>query len=156
MTESELRWRAPEFESRRKDVSWYWASICAAVVILGFAVWSGNFLFGFFVVVAELLLIVWGNQMPAMLEFSLTEKSLRVGARTTYPLNDIANFSTAEIPGSEWERVFLRFKQGMRLPTVILIPKEKMREIFQMMERIVPQVEHEESLLDSLERFFGF
>lgn len=156
MTESELQWRAPEFEDRRKDISWYWASICAAIVILGFAVWNGNFLFGFFIVVAEILLLVWGNQAPEMLEFSLTAKSLRAGARTAYPLVNIESFSVAEVPNSEWEIIFFRFKHSLRLPAAILVPRDRLQEVTRLMGQTIPQIEHEESLLDTLERFFGF
>ena len=72
----EIAWEAPEFEYRHKDISWYWISIIVAVVCIGFAAWQKNFLFGFFVLVAEILILAWANQQPAIFNFRLTEKGL--------------------------------------------------------------------------------
>ncbi len=57
MATFEINWEAPEFEYREKDVSWYWISIIAAAAIIAFSVWQRNFLFGFFIVIAEMLVI---------------------------------------------------------------------------------------------------
>ncbi len=124
--------------------------------MLGFAIWWGNFLFGFFIIIAELLLIVWGNRTPEMIQFSLTSRSLHVGPRTAYQIADIQNFSVADIAGSEWERIILHFKRGLRLPAAIPVPRERLEEVVEILGQTIPRIEHEESLLDTLEKFLGF
>ena len=47
-------WQIPEYEYRSKDVSWYWISLIAAIVLFAFAIWQKNFLFAIFVVIAFL------------------------------------------------------------------------------------------------------
>lgn len=64
MTSFEIKWQAPEYEYREKTVSWYWISIVVAALVIAFSVWQKNFLFGFFIVIAEMLFIVWGNRTP--------------------------------------------------------------------------------------------
>ena len=76
MAQFHTEWSAPEFEYRPKSVSWYWISIICAAAIIAFAIWEQNFLFGIFVVIAEILLIAWGNEMPATVSITLTESEL--------------------------------------------------------------------------------
>ena len=72
----EVVWDAPEFEYREKGISWYWLSIIAAACIIAFAAWFRNFLFGFFIVIAEILFIVWGNRQPRTVEFKLDDSGI--------------------------------------------------------------------------------
>ncbi|MDP3892652.1 hypothetical protein, partial [Nocardioides sp.] len=71
MEQFNIEWRAPEFYYREKGVSWYWLSIIAAIVILSVSVWQKNFLFAVFVVIAEILMLVWAGRKPREISFSL-------------------------------------------------------------------------------------
>ena len=75
----EIQWHAPEFEYRAKTMSWYWLSILLAVVILALAVWQKNFLFGIFVIVAEILILVWANREPRTLRAYFEELAAGAG-----------------------------------------------------------------------------
>ena len=86
-----IEWKAPEFEYREKDVSWYWLSIIAAVVILGAAVWQKNFLFAVFVVIAEILMLVWAGRKPREITFSLNEKGLTMSGNKSRTFPQDAN-----------------------------------------------------------------
>ena len=156
MAESALQWRAPEFEERLKDVSWYWASIIAAVLILGFALWQRNFLFAVFILIAELLMLVWGNRVPQMIDFSLDAATLTVGGKNRYALGDMEHFSVMESTSAEWAMLTLHPKRGVRLPVAIHAPKDRVPEIEKRLAAKMPKVEHEESFLDTLEKFLGF
>src|SRR3990167_3564751 len=101
----EMAWVAPEFEYRRKNVSWYWISIIIAVICIGFAAWQKNFLFGIFVLVAEILILAWGNQKPAMFSFRLTEKGLYIGDRKFFPYTEIESFSRHNTDESDYENI---------------------------------------------------
>ena len=85
MAKFETTWEAPEFEYREKEVSWYWISIIAAALIIAFSVWQKDFLFGFFIVIAEMLFIVWGNKAPRTLTFTLTDTELNIGDTSHTP-----------------------------------------------------------------------
>ena len=156
MSEAELQWRAPEFEERPKDVSWYWASIIAAVLILGFALWRGNFLFAVFILIAELLMLVWGNRSPNMIGFSLEDNVLVVGEKSRYSLLDMEHWSVADNVSEEWKSLTFIPKRGVRLPVIIRVPQERFAEVEQYLTARLPKVEHEDSFLDTLEKFLGF
>ena len=156
MAESALQWRAPEFEERPKDVSWYWASIIAAVLILGFALWRGNFLFAVFILIAEMLVIAWGNRTPNIVDFSLSENVLTVSGRIRYALGDMEHWSVAEGSSEEWAAITFHPKRGVRLPVLIHAPRARLAEIEHYLLVRLPKIEHEESFLDTLEKFLGF
>jgi hypothetical protein len=80
----ETTWEAPEFEYRPKNISWYWLSIIVSAAIIAFAIWERNFLFGIFIVIAEILFIAWGNETPATIHFVLTENDLSIGEAKHY------------------------------------------------------------------------
>ncbi len=156
MANFEIKWQAPEFEYHHKDVSWYWISIIIAVVILALAVWQKNFLFGFFVILAEILVLTWANREPALVHFTITEKGLSLGDHKFYALADIESFSIDAREELEWPNLFFEFHRRWRPLLKIKIPKSQAAEIEKRLKTILQQTEHEQSLLDTLEEFIGF
>ena len=155
MATFETNWEAPEFEYRPKSISWYWMSIIVAAAIIAFAIWERNFLFGIFIVIAEVLFIAWGNEMPATVKFILTETDLSVGETKNYQVNLFENFSANDL-GEDWTELFFTFKTKLRTPLKIMAPKAKLEEIRKNLKPILREVEFEPSLLDSLEKIIGF
>ena len=152
-----LEWEAPEFAYREKDVSWYWASIILAVLILAAALWQRNFLFGFFVVVAEILILVWANQQPRTVRFLCTEKGLTVDGKKIYALTDIEAFGAKEHEGREWSRIVLYFHRRFAGTLVVLIPTARMHEIKSAIQKAgVAETDRDESFIDILAQFLGF
>ncbi|HUC02163.1 MAG TPA: hypothetical protein VMA75_04690 [Candidatus Paceibacterota bacterium] len=155
MAKFEVTWEAPEFEYREKDVSWYWISIIAAALIIAFSVWQRNFLFGFFIVVAEVLFIVWGNKVPRMTEFTLRDDSIGIGGYKTYLLKEFESWS-ADAVGTEWTDVMFNFRSRIHPPLMIIVPDEKVAEIRANLKGLLKEIEHEPSLIDSIEKFLRF
>jgi hypothetical protein len=155
MASFEIHWQAPEFEYRPKTVSWYWISIIAASAIIAFAIWERNFLFGVFVVIAEIMFIAWGNETPATMDFVLTENDLAIGAAKRYQIKLFENFSVNELDG-DWTELFFTFKSKLRTPLKVILPKTKLEEVRKNLKPILREVEFEPSLLDSLEKIIGF
>jgi len=155
MASFEINWEAPEFEYRPKTVSWYWLSIIIAAAIIAFAIWERNFLFGIFVVIAEILFIAWGNEVPRTIGFSLSENNLKVGDAKQYPIRLFESFSVNEQEG-EWTELFFLFKAKLKTPLKIMLPKAKLEEVRKNVRTILREVEFEPSLLDSLEKIIGF
>ncbi|MEK9180567.1 MAG: hypothetical protein AAB897_04105 [Patescibacteria group bacterium] len=155
MANPEIRWSAPEFEERPKGVSWYWLSIIVAVIILGLAVWQRNFLFGFFVVLAEILVLVWGNRQAEIVNFSVTEKGIAIADRKNHLYSELENFSVNDAEG-ELADIFLRFKSRLKPSLKIRVPKSKLGEVRGVLGSALREVEHQHSLLDALEEFLRF
>jgi hypothetical protein len=156
MSPFEITWEAPEFEYRLKGVSWYWISIIAAVVILGLAVWQRNFLFGFFIVIAEIMVLVWGNREPEMVKFKLTEKGVSVGEAEFHAYEEIAGFSLYDGHDENWPNLSFEFRRRLKPALKIKLPKNRGAEIQKTLKLFLPQTEHQPSLLEALEELTRF
>ena len=155
MADREIKWSAQEFDRRPKGVSWYWLSMIVAVVILGIAVWQKNFLFGFFVVVAEILVLIWGNREPGVVGFALDAGGLAVGNKK-HIYSEFENFSAENDQEKEWLNLFLNFKSRIKPALKVKIPKARAGEIKRALASELQEIEHQPSLLDAFEEFFGF
>ncbi|MBI4087273.1 MAG: hypothetical protein HY434_00370 [Candidatus Liptonbacteria bacterium] len=150
-----MKWQAPEFDYRKKDVSWYWLSIIVAVIILGFAVWQRNFPFGFFIVVAEIMILVWANTEPPMIDFELNDKGLAVGEHAFHSYAELANFSVDEEGNEEWSHLFFQFHRP-KPKLKIKIPKHLVNDARQIFKKSLPEIKHESSFVDAIEEIIGF
>jgi hypothetical protein len=151
----ETTWDAPEFEYREKDVSWYWISIVVAALIIAFSVWQKDFLFGFFIVVAEMLFIVWGNKVPAVVPFTLTDTAIHIGGYKSYAMKEFESWSV-DSDGVEWADVAFYFRSHIHPPLALMVPEEKMAEIRANMKTVLKEIEHQPTLIDSIEKFLRF
>lgn len=154
----QLTWQAPEFEHRPKTVTWYWASIIVAIVLLIFAVWQKNYVFGVFVVIAELLLMVWGSHEPPMVAFTLTPKGLRVGTEKFYPFHEFKNWSV-DAEGffdPEWPDIFIHLKGHFHTGVRMKVPRPLLPEVEAILRDHAEEVPFEPSAIDVLEKFLGF
>ena len=156
MPKLDIVWQAPEFEYREKDVSWYWISVIVAVLLLSAAVWQKNFLFGFFIIVAEILVLVWGNQQPHDVEFRLDDKGLTIRNRKLYPYREIEAFAVNEAAEGEWTDLVIRFRKRLRPHLKIPAPRQRLDEIEKALLTVATRMDFEESLIDTFERLIGF
>lgn len=151
-----LEWSAPEYEHRPKSSFWYWGSIIIAVLILGVAVWQKNFLFAAFIVLAEILVLTWGERPPRTLSFVLTEKGLTIGEDKFYPLGNFKGFSLDRESHDEWAGIILFFESHLRPSILVHAPHSETEEIAQALRKKIKELPWEPTLLDSLERFMKF
>ncbi|MCL5733069.1 MAG: hypothetical protein M1334_00155 [Patescibacteria group bacterium] len=155
MEKFEVKWEAPEFLYQVKDVSWYWMSIILAIIILAIAVWQQNFLFGVFVIIAEMLILIWGNTQPKDVKFKVTEKGIHLGERQFYPYGELAYFSIDEEVDYDWSEIYLTFKTKFHPPVRALIPDKNVEAVRSRMKLFLKETEHQMTLSDALIRFLG-
>ncbi|MDO8574634.1 MAG: hypothetical protein Q7R86_03335 [bacterium] len=156
MADFELSWEAPEFEFREKTVSWYWITIIGAVLILALAVWKKNFLFGVFILIAEVLILIWGSRKPDMVVFFLTDKGLTIGEQKSYPYPEIYGFAIEDDEADEWATLILEFNKKLRPAARMSVPKDKLTDIKKILSNFVDEIEIKKSLVDSFQKFLGF
>jgi len=158
MAKFELQWEAPEYEFREKSVSWYWLSIVIAAVIVAFAVWEKNFLFGLFVVIAEILFIVWGSREPRAVHFLLNDAGLTISHERTHSFKDFQNFCVDTTGGEtgEWMEVIFMPRARFKTPLKILFPESRLAELRLNMKTILAEATYEPTLLDAIEKLLRF
>ena len=151
----EIKWRAPEFRYRHKNVAWYMFAMLAGVAIVGVAVWQRNFLLAVFVVIAEILFLFWGNKEPETVDVTLNEKGVSIGTGKFYPFADLQNFGVGEA-GDEWVIVVFTFKQTLKPATQVMVPRGPIEEVAKVLGGAIERVEVKETLTSAFERFFKF
>lgn len=156
MEKFEFIWQAPEFEYREKGIAWYWASIGVAIALLALAVWQRNFLLGVFIVLAEIMVMIWGNQEPRMIEFRLNEEGLTVVGSKSYVYADIQDFAIDNDTSEGWVEVVLNFKKRLRPALKMIFSQENREDIRAILSRFLTEVDHQRSLVDALEKFIRF
>lgn len=146
----EIRWRSPEFRYYKKGLAWYWLTVIAALVLLIAAVWFSNFLFAFFVIIAELLIIFWGQKKPSEIEFKLDDRGLAVGDKKFYPYEALSGFAVVD------EEVI--FQQKHRLSTYIkaLAEPADLGRINSFLTNRLPEFEYRGSLLEHIAKIIRF
>lgn len=155
MEQGELRWSAPEFLYRHKTPWWYWKSMAVALLFLAFSVWQKNFLFSFFIVLAEILIIVWGNRGPLPIEFAATDKGLHIGETKFYDYSRFTGFSVTD--KEDGFTLFIFQTRRNAIPYIkIRVPDEKVADLMALLHTKLTLVHHEESFLEIMEDFFGF
>ena len=157
MAQFEVTWIAPEFEYREKGVSWYWISIIVAACIVTFAVIERDFIFGFFIVVAEVLVIMWANQEPRLIPFELTENGITIGVGDGrfHALKEFESWSVLHLDDENAELGF-NFAARLKTPLKILAPTEKIDDIRRHLKPVLREVEHQMSLIEAIERLLKF
>jgi hypothetical protein len=155
MASFQMQWEAPEYEYREKTVLWYWISIVIAAIIIAFSVWEKNFLFGLFIVVAEILFIVWGNRAPRALRFTLTENNIEVEGKKTHSLKDFESVGIDPL-GNGWIELVFIFHAKLRIPFKVMFPENRLNELRDHLRMVLKEVPYEPTLIDSIEKLLWF
>jgi hypothetical protein len=154
----ELAWQAPEFEHRPKTSTWYWVSIIVSILLLALAIWQRNFIFAVFVVIAELMLIIWGASEPRMIAFSLNQRGLTIGGAKFYPFSDIKSWS-ADSEGffdPEWPDITLHLVHHFHTGLKVKVPRAMFLDVEKALRAHAREVPFEPSMIDVIEKLLGF
>lgn len=142
-------WTYPEYEEFSRSVRWYVIMGILLLALVFYGIWSKNYLFAVFLVLAAFLYLFRFRNKPRLITFSITEDGLEVH-ESFHPYKDLKKFWIVYDP-PEVKRLYLEFKKGLQ--PVLSIPLEtqnpvKIREI--LLEKIAEDVEKDEELLSDL------
>lgn len=90
-------WEAPSFPRRERGSRWYIFMSLAAVFLVAYAVWTSNFLFAFFVLLAAILIILVGQQEPKAALVQIGDNGVVWDGRL-FLFQDIDNFAIVYQP----------------------------------------------------------
>jgi hypothetical protein len=156
MEKYSLSWHAPEYEHRPKEPGWFWISIIGAILLVTYAVWERNLLFGLFVVIAEVLLIVVGNREPEEILVTADQSGIRIGSHKFYPRSHIEAFSFLDHEHTEWHDLIILLDRRY-IPTVsVRVPGHLVPQLRQHLRTQYPEYDHQESFIETLERYLWF
>ena len=84
-------WTIEEYEQHTRGMLWYVISIGLGLLLVIFAVVSGNFLFALIIVLFGIILFLQSHQAPLQVPFKITELGVVVGNRF-YKYNELDDF----------------------------------------------------------------
>jgi hypothetical protein len=93
--------------------------------------------------------------VPAVVAFTLTDTEIDIGGYKAYAMKEFESWS-AESDGVEWVDVMFYFRSRIHPPLTLLVPEEKMAEIRTNMKTVIKEIEHQPTLIDSIEKFLRF
>ena len=162
MSENDIiSWQAPEYDYRPKDVSWKWASLIAAVILIVFAIWQKNPLFIFFIIIALFLINHFAGQFPKVWQFKISEKGISVSLpdkkerEKFYGFEDMESFDIHPA-GEEYKELILKLKSKFTPYLKINIHISDEEKIRNFLGKFIPREEHNQSLVDVFLRWVGF
>jgi len=154
----ELKWSALEFEYHEKSAGWYWLVIFLGTVLAALSFVQGNFLFGVFVIIASVLIIKWGRQLPHQVEFKITSAGVDIGRRKFYSYDYLTGFASRRLDHHDdgLSEIILRQKHRLSAYVKMMIPNRILEEARHQLNQHLPEIEYDDSLVDHISRWLRF
>lgn len=108
-----MGWRVPEYDKHERTKNWYIMAGLAAMALIIYSLFSGNFLFAAIVVIGALVVIIHDGQEPLRVDFSITDQGVIVG-RKFYDYDVLKDFSLVYKPHQQIKNLYFEFKNVVR------------------------------------------
>jgi ABC-type bacteriocin/lantibiotic exporter with double-glycine peptidase domain len=151
----EFSWRAPEFKYYYKDASWYWTSGIIAGTLILISLFQKNFLLVIFLILAELIIIMWAKQIPRTIDFKIDEDGIHCGKLKSYLYEELDGFCM-EKDNEEAGELILKTQSTLNPFVKINIFTKDQENINNILKNFLDEVEYEESFSDKLSDFLKF
>jgi len=74
-------WQHPDYVVYVKDKKWYILSIVVLVLMVAWSIWDKNYLFAVFLVMFYMIVLLYENRPPEMIDFFITPLGVKSGAK---------------------------------------------------------------------------
>ncbi|MEK9175538.1 MAG: hypothetical protein AAB795_03010 [Patescibacteria group bacterium] len=149
-----LSWIAPEYEYYEKTTDWYWWVSLFAIILFVTAIWQKSFLFSVLVLIGWITIILYAARKPLLVKCALAERGVIVGDKL-YFWQDLKSFWIFYNPPVRKDLV-ITSKRSIMPPLNIHLGSEDPMKIRELMIKFIPEIEQDESLIDSLARLARF
>ncbi len=151
----DFKWQAPEYEHYEKDVSWYWISLTAAVILVFLAIWLRNFLFALFLVIAWPVIVSLAHRTPEMMDFEMDEDGLRVGEDKYIRFREIKGYDINPY-NEDYAELVLKTGSHINQFLRIRVPAGQRKKMEKYLFEILPREEYPESFAESVAKILKF
>ena len=90
-------WEAPTWERHDRAPSWYLWMGLVALALVGYAVYTTNYLFAFIVLLFAIILVLAGNENPKKTLVQIGHNGIVFGGEV-YPFSELTNFAIVYQP----------------------------------------------------------
>ncbi|OGF89435.1 hypothetical protein A3I27_01535 [Candidatus Giovannonibacteria bacterium RIFCSPLOWO2_02_FULL_43_11b] len=147
-------WEAEEFEHHEKGKDWFWA---VGIVTFGFfalAIILQNYLFAIMVLIGGFAVALHGSKKPKIIHFAITSRGVTVD-KVLYTYDNLKYFWINYDPPHIRDLYLISnktFQPQITIPLWNIDPNEIREHLLKFLE----EKEIEESLFDTIARFFRF
>jgi hypothetical protein len=144
-------WQAKQFENVPRSQRWYVLLFLMLVALLAYGLFTDNFLLGIIVILVGLVFYLFEKRESQTFTFAITSEGVQAHNRL-YEFSSLEDFWIFYQPGGRKE---LSLKSSKKIMPYIHIPlgEADPSQVRGILLRFLPEVQHEESIVDSLERF---
>jgi len=152
-TASTLEWKALEYEKTEHGPYWFMGTGAVATILIVVGILARSYFFIAFVAIAYIVMILYAKREPRELTFSITSEGVQTG-RTFHGFSDIKSFWVFD--KEEGEKYF-SLEINKILSPFLQVPLDKVspKEVKEMLNRFLPEKEHQESLIDQIIKSVG-
>ena len=149
-----MSWEAEEFERYEKNKDWYWS---VGIVSIGFFILAlilENWLFAILVVLGGFTIAMYGSKNPKIIQFSITSRGIKAD-QVLYPFESLKYFWINYDPPHIRE-LYVVSKKVIQTQINIPLGAADPNEVREHLVKFLEEKEIEESLFDTIARFFRF
>jgi len=148
-------WTVQEYEQHERNTAWYVVMIILSILLIGYGIFSGNFLFALIIILFAIILFLQSHQQPLQVPFQITELGVSLGNRF-YLYSEFEDFYIIYNP-PEVKTLFLETKNNLRpILRVPLLDKNPLEIKHSLREFLIENTEKEnEPLSDRVARNWG-
>lgn len=77
-------WSHPDYVPYHKDKKWYIISIILVLAAVAWSFWQENYLFGVFLIMFYMVVLLYENRPPEMIDFAITPLGIKSGQKFYY------------------------------------------------------------------------
>ncbi len=139
-----------------KEFGWYFFIGLTALIIVIFAFWKNNFFFALFMIIAAILVMIFGSKRPTVHTFKIDGHGISIGNKFL-PYSRISNFSIRNHPQRGGPREIVIRKKSAVNP-FIHMPAEKymISHAREILSEHIPEEDFNETFADIFADFLGF
>lgn len=153
MIEPIIEWNAPEHYHTTKNTDWYWAVGVIAVTAAVLAFIFGNIIFGIFLIVASVALMLRASKKPHIIHYEINDRGI-VADNTLYPFLSLESFW---IDAHQRPSKILLKSQKFFMPYIsIEIDEVNPEDVRDVLLNYIAETEHAEPLTQKILERFGF
>lgn len=154
LANKEIVWKSPEFEHNEKNPLWFLTVLVAALILLIIALWQASYFFAVFIILSTGLIFFYSRQVPQMRECRVSERGIKIGGRQ-FVYADFENFSVFDRPG-RIDELILRRKILFNPLIHVAIDARFVPNVREMLSKRLPEIPHDDTVLDAFVDWFGF
>ena len=149
-----LSWEAEEYAHHDKGKDWFWSVGIVSIGFFALALILQNYLFAIMILIGGFAVALHGSKKPKTVHFAIISRGVAVD-NTLYPYDNLKYFWINYDP-PHIRDLYLISSKTFQLQITIPLGNADPNEIREHLIKFLEEKEIEESLFDSIARFFRF